>query len=254
MSRSSRLFDLIQELRRHRRPVTADALAAELGVSARTIYRDIGVLIGQGASIEGEAGVGYVLRPGFFLPPLMFTDEEIEALVLGLRWVGQRSDQRGDRSLGSAAQHALAKVASALPPDLRDLTENAGLYPVTEDEPAAVIDLALVRTAIRGERKLKIRYAGPVGDTERVVWPLALAFFERLRMLTAWCELRDDFRIFRVDRIATAQAVDERYPKSRRTLLKAWRIREGLPEDALLTETVRARAQSDAIVPEGDPP
>src|SRR5262245_23635780 len=106
MSRAQRLLDLIQVLRRHRFPVRGAALARELGVSLRTLYRDIEALKAQGARIDGEAGVGYVLRPGFMLPPLMFSEDEIEALVLGSRWVASRADA----PLGKAARNALAKI------------------------------------------------------------------------------------------------------------------------------------------------
>jgi biotin operon repressor len=116
MARAERLLGLIQVLRRHRHPVSGQVLADELGVSLRTVYRDIQTLIGQGAAIDGEAGVGYVLRPGFVLPPMMFSDEEIEALVLGSRWVAQRTDER----LSRAAANAVAKIAAVLPDDLRE--------------------------------------------------------------------------------------------------------------------------------------
>src|SRR6184192_541650 len=116
MSRSQRLLDLIQVLRRHRRPVSGSVLADAVGVSLRTLYRDIETLKAQRAHIDGEAGVGYVLRPGFMLPPLMFTEEEIEAIVLGSRWVGERGDER----LAAAARNALAKITAVLPPDLRE--------------------------------------------------------------------------------------------------------------------------------------
>jgi predicted DNA-binding transcriptional regulator YafY len=112
MSRSQRLLDLMQVLRRHRRPVIGAVLAEKVGVSLRTLYRDIESLKGLGAYIDGEAGVGYVLRPGFMLPPLMFTEEEIEALVLGSRWVSERADT----PLGDAARNALAKIAAVLSP------------------------------------------------------------------------------------------------------------------------------------------
>src|SRR5215472_5836791 len=115
MSRAERLLDLMQALRLRRRPVAGQALAAELGVSLRTLYRDIAALQAQGAWIEGEAGLGYVLRPGFMLPPLMFSEDEIAALVLGSRWVAER----GDAELALAARHALAKIAAVLPADLR---------------------------------------------------------------------------------------------------------------------------------------
>ena len=123
MSRAERLLELIQILRRHRRPVSGRMLAAELGVSLRTLYRDIGALQAQGAGIDGEAGVGYILRPGFMLPPLMFSEDEIEALVLGSRWVADRGDAR----LGAAARNALAKIAAVLPADLRDELDASAL-------------------------------------------------------------------------------------------------------------------------------
>jgi len=227
LSRSARLLDLIQALR-HRHPVTAAALAAELGVSARSIYRDVATLIAQGAPIEGAAGFGYVLRPGFLLPPLMFGDDEIEALVLGLRWVAQC----GDESLSMAAADALAKIAAVLPAALRDKAEDAGLL-AGPGEPIApaLIDLADLRRTIRAERKLRISYVdGKGGRTERTIWPLALAFFDRLRVVAAWCELRQDFRHFRTDRIISAVPTGERYPRRRRALLAEWRKREDIPE------------------------
>src|SRR3569832_2837304 len=126
MDKTERLFSVMDALRRHRRPVTAGALADEQGVSARTLYRDIQTLIGLGAPIDGEAGGGYMLRPGFFLPPLMFSAEELEALVLGARWV----EQRPDDALAGAAKNALAKIATASPDDLRDRITDTALYAV----------------------------------------------------------------------------------------------------------------------------
>ena len=226
MSRAARLLDLIQCLRRHRRPVTAATLADELQVSVRTLYRDIQTLIAQGAPIQGEAGIGYVLRPGFLLPPLMFGDDEIEALVLGARMVMRD----GDPLLARAAQDALAKIVGVLPGDLRDRVDATGLIaaPVAD---AGLQHLAALREAIRSERKVCLDYRDVDGrGSERVVWPLALAFFERVRILVAWCELRQDFRSFRTDRIANAATLDERYPQRRRALLKRWRERENVPE------------------------
>src|ERR1700742_5401305 len=126
MDKTERLFSIMDALRRHRRPVTAPALAQEQGLSVRTLYRDIQTLIGLGAPIDGEAGIGYMLRPGFFLPPLMFSAEELEALVLGARW----GEQRPDDALAGAAKNALGKIATASPDDLRDRINNTGLWPV----------------------------------------------------------------------------------------------------------------------------
>lgn len=221
MSRSERLLGLIQALRRHRRPVSGRALADELGVSIRTLYRDIDSLRAQGAGIEGEAGVGYVLRPGFMLPPLMFSEEEIEALVLGSRWVAQRADG----ALGAAAREALAKIAAVLPDDLRrDLDDSTLLVGPGPAIAADQIDLTVIRAAIRAERKLTLSYRDARGEaSDRVVWPVALGFFDRIRMLVAWCELRRDFRHFRTDRIAALTPGETRYPRRRQALLKEWK-------------------------------
>lgn len=228
MSRAQRLLDLIQILRRHRQPVAGNALADELGISLRTLYRDIATLQSQGARIDGEPGVGYILRPGFMLPPLMFSEDEIEALVLGSRWVGERGDMR----LGAAARNALAKIAAVLPPDLRDdLDANALLVARAEPISAGDADVAAIRQAIRNERKLAISYRdADARATERTIWPFAIGYFERTRVVAAWCELRQDFRAFRTDRIATLTATDTRYPRRRLVLLKEWREKEGIPQ------------------------
>jgi len=229
LSRTQRLFDLIQILRRYRYPVSGKQLAEGLGVSLRTLYRDIATLQAQGASIEGEPGVGYVLRPGFMLPPLMFSEEEIEALVLGSRWVARRTDKK----LGLAATNVLAKIAAVLPEDLRHQLEFSGLLigpPKTlverDDEKEAT-----VRHAIRKEYKLQMTYTDVKGyDSERVIWPLALGFFEEVHVVVAWCELRADFRHFRTDRMVTLVPLETRYPKRRQTLLKKWREVHNIPD------------------------
>jgi predicted DNA-binding transcriptional regulator YafY len=227
MSRTERLLNLLEILRRHRVPVSGAKLAEELGVSLRSLYRDIATLQGQGATIEGEAGVGYILRPGFLLPPLMFSEQEIEAVVLGSRWVAKR----GDDELSVAARNALAKILAVLPPDLREGAESSALI-VGPGEAIAAGDrqIGAVRKAIRGERKLSIAYRGEAGPaTRRTIWPFALAYFDRVRVVAAWCELRDGFRHFRTDRIDALDLIDERYPRRRAVLLKAWREAEGVP-------------------------
>jgi predicted DNA-binding transcriptional regulator YafY len=227
MARSQRLLELIQVLRRHRQPVSGQALADELGVSLRTVYRDIQTLIGQGATIDGEAGLGFILRPGFVLPPLMFSDEELEALVLGLRWVAQRTDA----SFEHAAMNALAKIAAVLPSDLRNNVEGIGLVPFPSRDAAERTDLAPIRAAIRSEQMVVLDYADVNGQhTRRTVWPIALAFFERSRVLAGWCELRQDFRHFRIDRIIALHETGERYPQRRRALMKQWREIEKIAE------------------------
>ena len=226
MSRAQRLLDLIQVLRRHRFPVSGAALARELGVSLRTLYSDIEALKAQGARIDGEAGVGYVLRPGFMLPPLMFSEDEIEALVLGSRWVAGRADA----PLGKAARNALAKIGAVLPDDLRNkLDATPLLIGPGERIAAGDAELPAIREAIRTERKLRIAYADQHGAlTRRTVWPFALGFFDRVRVVVAWCELRRDYRHFRTDRISTLKLTDTRYPRRRQVLLKEWREREGI--------------------------
>jgi len=232
VSRTERLLALLQHLRRHRHPVSGAALAAELGISLRTLYRDIATLQAQGAHLDGAPGLGYVLREGFMLPPLMLSADEVEALVLGSRWV----IERGDRRLGAAARDALAKIAAVLPPELRhELDSNALLVGLGEPIVTGQAEdhqIATVRQAIRAERKLHMTYRDAAGrDTARTVWPLALGFFDRVRMVVAWCELRGEIRHFRTDRIAALALLEERYPQRRQALLKAWRIREGIAAD-----------------------
>jgi predicted DNA-binding transcriptional regulator YafY len=220
------LLQLIEALRRRRRPVAGAVLAEELGVSLRSIYRDIATLQAQGATIEGEAGVGYLLKPGFLLPPLMFTEEEIEAIVLGSRWVAER----GDEALSAAGRGALAKILSVLPADLRDEAEiNPLLVGPGRAIAAGEQQLPLIRLAIRKERKLAIAYQNS-GDSQtlRTVWPFALAYFDRVRMVVAWCELRQGFRHFRLDRIQSIDPTEERYPHRRARLLAEWRKAEGI--------------------------
>src|SRR5262249_52521787 len=152
----------------------------------------------QGASIDGEPGVGYLLRPGFMLPPLMFSEDEIEALVLGSRWVSER----GDTPLAAAARNAIAKIAAVLPSDLRQGLDNSTLIVPRKMEAAGDVELTTIRHAIRAERKMRIRYSdGEGAETKRTIWPFAVGFFERSRVVVAWCEMRDSFRSFRTDRI-----------------------------------------------------
>ena len=229
LSRTQRLFDLIQIFRRYRYPISGKRLAEELGVSLRTLYRDIVTLQAQGASIEGAPGVGYVLRPGFMLPPLMFSEEEIEALVLGSRWVARRTDKK----LGLAATNVLAKIAAVLPEDLRHQLQFSGLLIgpaktlIERDDERE----ALIRHAIRKEYKLQMTYTDANGDgSQRIIWPLALGFFEEVHVVVAWCELRLDFRHFRTDRIVALTQLETRHPKRRQTLLKKWREVHNIPD------------------------
>jgi len=230
MSRTQRLLDLLQILRCHHYPVSGSALASQLGISLRTLYRDIATLQAQGARIEGAAGLGYILRPGFTLPPLTFTEEEIEALALGARWVANRADER----LADAARNALAKIRAVIPADRRAVLEDSSIL-IGPGSPIRTGDerLATIRQAIRTERKLTITYLNPASDeTVRTVWPFALAFFEHVRMLVGWCELRNDYRHFRTDRIAALTLLEDRYPRRRHTLLREWRETMKIPARA----------------------
>lgn len=226
MARSERLLNLLQALRRRRRPVSGKALADELDVSIRTLYRDIATLQAQGAPIEGEAGLGYVLKPGFFLPPLMFGEEEIDAIILGLRFVSQR----GDEDLERAAENALAKIEAALPPEMENAAAESALLagPAKSGKPA---QLKHIREAIGREEKLYLAYTDKKGKaTERLVWPIAIGFFEAAEVLAAWCETRRDFRHFRLDRIRSVTPVHERTPRRHRILLAEWRLSQELDE------------------------
>jgi predicted DNA-binding transcriptional regulator YafY len=220
MSRAARLLNLLQALRRRRHPVAADVLAQEFGVSVRTIYRDVATLIGEGAAIQGEAGVGYVLRSDHFLPPLSFDRDELDALALGLAWVQGRADP----ALGRAADNALAKIRAVLADGRDDMDEGGVLVGPSPTPPNATMPLEALRDAIRRQRKLVLAYTDGVGArSQRTVWPIALAYPDGVRLLVAWCETRVGFRNFRVDRILEGRITDERYPRSRRALLRAWR-------------------------------
>jgi predicted DNA-binding transcriptional regulator YafY len=228
MSRAERLLELMQVLRRHRRPVSGAALARELRISIRTLYRDIASLQSQGAHIDGEPGLGYVLKPGFMLPPLMFSEEEIEALVLGSRWVADRADAE----LAEAAVNLLAKVSAVLPADLRhELQSSALLVGPGAALAAGDAELPKIRRAIRAQRKIEIRYRDLKGEeSTRTVWPFALGFFDRVRVLAAWCELRDGLRHFRIDRIVGLVVSKQPYPRPRQALLKEWRAAQRIGE------------------------
>lgn len=231
MSRTERLFDLIQILRRHRFPISGKRLAEEMGVSLRTLYRDISTLQAFGAPISGEAGVGYVLKPGFMLPPLMFSEDEIEAMVLGARWVAQRADTQ----LKAAAHDVLAKIAAILPEGLKRQLETSGLLvPPGNCAISKDSDLILIRKAIRLEQKIHVHYKNLENNySERMLWPIGLGFFDEVHLLAGWCELRQEFRHFRTDRIVQLTLTEQRYPERRQALLKKWRTLHNIPASSL---------------------
>ena len=221
MRRADRLFQIIQVLRRARQPLTADAIAEELETSKRTIYRDIATLIGQRIPIRGEAGMGYVLERGFDLPPLMLTPDEIEAAVLGAQWVASR----GDPVLAAAARDLIAKITSVVPERLRPFLADPSIGTPSHSKALPdAIDLGLVRTWIREGRKIRLDYRDERGGvSDRVVWPVIIGFFEQARVVAAWCELRQDFRHFRTDRVIAADFLDERYPARPGELRQRWK-------------------------------
>src|SRR5215813_9484551 len=194
MRRADRLFDIIQRVRTANGPVTAEALAKWLEVTVRTVYRDIATLQARRVPIEGAAGIGYVLRRGFDLPPLMFTADEIEAIAVAMRMLRRT----GDDGLQAAAEMVLSKVTVALPDSLREhLSELPFFVSHHGAPPPPVADLAAIRAAIRDER---------------TIWPFAIAYFAEATLVNAWCELRDDFRHFRADRILGCEMLDESFP------------------------------------------
>lgn len=210
MRRADRLFEIIQRLRGGRL-VTAQRLAEHLEVSVRTVYRDIRDLQTSGVPIDGAAGVGYLLRPGYHLPPLMFMPAEIEALIVGARMV----EAWAGRSLAAAASEALVKIGAVVPSDRMRAAEAVPIFAhgfqVQEAERQNLDDFA---GAIDERLKVRFAYRDAGGDdTERTVWPLALHFWGKVWTLAAWCELRDDFRVFRVDRAEAVNLGDDRFPR-----------------------------------------
>jgi predicted DNA-binding transcriptional regulator YafY len=224
MRRADRLFRILQILRRARRPTTARAIAEELEVSPRTVYRDIADLMASRTPIKGEAGVGYMLGRDFDMPPLMLTPDELEAAALGAQWVAEK----GDAGLSAAARDLLAKIAAVTPERLRPfvLEPSVGVAPPLVRD-ADALDLPQTRAAIRRGAKMRIRYRDEGGqESERVVWPVIIGYVETVRILVAWCELREDFRHFRADRVAGAEFLEARYPGRPAELRARWRARQ----------------------------
>lgn len=227
MRRADRLFQIVQYLRGGRL-TTARDLAERLEVSERTIYRDVADLIGSGVPVEGEAGVGYVMRAGYEVPPLMFTRAEVAALVAGARMV----KTWGGVELARAAEEALVKIASVLPVALRDSADSVPIHALTLTAPDPV-DRAMLdwlEGACNARTTLTLGYADEAGaGTRRVVRPLALHFWGRSWTLAAWCELRGDFRSFRVDRISSAEAGATFRPERDKSLAAYYAQQAGRP-------------------------
>lgn len=227
MRRADRLFQIVQLLR-GRRVVTAAELAEELEVSPRTIYRDIRDLIASGVSIEGEAGLGYLLPRGFDLPPLMFDEDEIEALVLGARMV----ETWGDPALAKRARSVLSKVENVLPERLKPRLEDVALFAPTGISPEHAAKLEPLRRGANEKRKVRFDYIDRSGQpSARTVRPVCLTFWGKTWLATAWCELRLDFRSFRPDRMGAVELLDETFADEPGKNLEAFlsRVREEEP-------------------------
>ena len=220
MRRTERLFQIIQILRRHNAPVTGRVLAEELETSLRTIYRDMSELVAQRVPIRGEAGTGYVLEAGYDMPPLMLTADELEAAVLGASWVAVR----GDAKLARGAKDLIAKLSVAVPKELQPVILDPGLMPVSfRHRPKDTFDVSILREAIRTQKKMKLDYEDETGSrSERVIWPFLIAYSDDTRMICAWCELRQDFRHFRTDRVHAADVLDQPFRERVAVLRKRW--------------------------------
>ncbi len=222
MQRSGRLLQLLQALRERRTAVTANTLADRFDVSERTIYRDMETLLELGVPVEGEAGTGFILRPGFFLPSMALTQKEADAILLGLRFVAAR----GDRDLVAAAEAALTKITDGMG-DKAEATMQANGLTAGPSGSGRLAELATIRVAMRDQKKLSIKYGICGGEINlRTVWPTALGFFDTTEVLAAWCEARDAFRHFRVDRMHELRALPDMLPRSRQRLLADYRDME----------------------------
>ncbi|HZK90120.1 MAG TPA: YafY family protein [Stellaceae bacterium] len=208
--RADRLFDILRILRAAARPVTAAAIADELEVTARTVYRDIATLQSRRIPIAGAAGIGYVLRRGFDLPPLMFTEDEAEAIAVAVRLLART----GDPGLQKAAESVLSKVTLVVPDPLRDYLNATPIYVSKNGAPVPAQRRlpTTIRHAIRDGRKMRIAYQDGDGrSTARVIQPFAVAYYSEATLVCAWCELRNDIRHFRTDRIVAADVLNESF-------------------------------------------
>ncbi len=220
MRRTERLFQIIQILRSARSPITGQEIADELEISIATLYRDMAELHAQRIPIRGEAGVGYVLDDGYDMPPLMLTPDELEAAALGAEWVAQEADP----SLARAARDLVSKLSSAIPKELRPIVLDASSKAIqTRAKVSERFDSALLRHAIRERYRLQLIYTDRDGNrSDRIVWPLLIAFLDRTRYLVAWCETKEDYRHFKTERVQELKVLAEKYPGRRTALLKGW--------------------------------
>ncbi len=225
MSKIDRLFEVVQELRRAKRPLTARELAEKIEVSQRTIYRDCATLQAMGIPIEGESGIGYMMRRGYDLPPLAFSRLEQEAIVMGLRMLGRT----GDPVLLKAADAVISKLATAS--SISEGQGDATRYVSQAGAPSIdTSTAALVREGISAEQKMAVTYVDGQGETSsRIVWPLSLIYYPNASVMSAWCELRGDFRHFRIDRLTDVSLQNDFFVGQGESLRREWRVRESWP-------------------------
>jgi predicted DNA-binding transcriptional regulator YafY len=226
MRRADRLIKLVHFLRSRRRAVTAQQIAEEFEVCTRTVYRDIQDLAASGTPIVGEAGIGYLIDKSYYMPPIAFDVEELEALGLGLSMAAQWTDAH----LARNAESALEKIRAVLPKDLQGELEQITTYsmPNQADVPW-VISFSDLREAIRKRRKIIIDYTNEAQQSsKRTLRPLALIYCGPVWLLAAWCEKRDDFRNFRLDRISNMQDANEQFEDDPAKNLTAYKAQDGL--------------------------
>lgn len=232
MTRTQRLLTLLQILKENRYPITAEVLADKLQISVRSIYRDIESLRNQGAEITGEAGIGYQLKSGLLLPPLTFDINELEALILGLRWV----ESNTDKELSHSALRAINKINAVITTQHQTLLEQNTLFVPTnriiEVDHTIAKDM---RFSLREEKKAKIDYKDAQKQlSTRIIWPIAVGYFQDSQVIAAWCELRQSYRHFRLDRIISYEVLSENLPYPKNYLLSRWKKRSS---KRLLTKT-----------------
>jgi predicted DNA-binding transcriptional regulator YafY len=220
MRKASRLFEIIQLLRGAKRPMTAADIADRLEVVPRSIYRDIAALQAMRVPIDGSRGIGYILRPGFNLPPLMFSIDETEAIVLAMALL----ERTGDVVLKQAAQNVRSKIAAVVPDPLRAALGTSALHAWGSIAPPPKgIDLAVLRRAVRDELKLEMQYSDEQGrDTDRIIWPIALIYYSDVIHIVAWCEMRKAQRTFRSDRVQWSALTGEAFRGQGERLRQQW--------------------------------
>ncbi|WP_144733987.1 helix-turn-helix transcriptional regulator [Acinetobacter oleivorans] len=228
MSRSIRLLNLLQQLREARYPITAQVLAERMGISVRSVYRDIDSLREQGVAIEASAGIGFQLKEDIVLPPMTLNENEVEAIFLALHWLKSVPDQ----SLQSASTSVLAKLNSVLPEHRQYLLQQTTLRAFNVWLPVDENRVEQVRLAIRQQVKILLHYHDEQQRSSvRTLWPFALGYFNDKIVLAAWCELRQDFRHFRLDRIQQLSLSQELYPSFKQKLFEQWWAQESKTTD-----------------------